>query len=84
MVPDERCVVMGCIYEDQMEGTCTMFDEKNPDLRPQGCDKKGECCTSEDPDPNVGCDFYESDWTCFDCGVDLNIDECECEDEADQ
>jgi len=74
--------MMGCIYEDG-DGECQFFDENNVDNSPNGCDKKdGGCMVSDDPDPSVGCEQYESDSTCFDCGADFNQDEhCTCGDE---
>lgn len=68
---------MGCIYEDRMDGTCTIYDEN---IEMGGCDENGICCCSEDPDPSVTCGFYESDYTCMDCGCDLNVEECDCDD----
>ena len=49
------------------------------DIEMGGCDDEGFCICSDDPDPNVLCDTYESDNVCSECGADLNIDECDCE-----
>jgi hypothetical protein len=72
---------MGCIYQVNAfcgddAGKCNMWSK---DIEMNGCDDEGFCICSEDPDPNVLCDTYESDNSCSECGVDLNIDECECE-----
>ena len=76
---------MACIFEDQCDGRCLlgldndgMFDKNNA---PEGCDDDGECAVSDDPNPADGCSGYESDHLCTGCDVDLNIDECECDDE---
>lgn len=70
---------MGCIFEDngfgEDAGKCQMFDEN---FEMNGCDENGYCVCSEDPDPNVMCDTYESDSICLECGNDLNIEECDC------
>ena len=58
---------MGCIYSN-FEGEC-MVDETDD----------GFCHYEDDPDPNYGCGQYESDWTCPECGQDLNIEDCSCE-----
>lgn len=75
---------MGCIYEDRCEGLCMlatdMDGEFDKEQAQQGCDDEGVCVVSDDPDPSQNCDAYESDWCCDFCGVDLNVDECECED----
>jgi hypothetical protein len=70
---------MGCIYRDNEE-ICSLYEEGHTGS-PNGCDGDGGCWAADDPDPNVGCDQYESDWTCNGCGADLNIEECTCEDE---
>lgn len=70
---------MGCIYEN-FEGECGMFDGDNS-IDNLGCDEEGLCICSEDPDPGYTCESYESDWCCNECGADLNIEECSCEEE---
>ena len=73
---------MGCIYEDRSldsAGACTLCDEDDLTNGPEGSEN-GICVCSDDPDPSYSCDSYESDYVCPDCGVDLNVDECECED----
>jgi len=57
---------MGCIYSNY-KGNCTLKDDENVT-----CDY--EC----DPDPSYGCEYYESDYVCDECGVDLNVEECKC------
>ena len=75
---------MGCIYEnngfDEDAGRCTLCDENDPDNGPEGSEN-GFCVCSDDPDPSDTCQSYESDYVCHECGVDLNVAECECEDE---
>ena len=75
---------MGCIYENQMNGSCQFAQDENGDyqkeLEQQGSDK-GFCVCSEDPDPGRTCESYESDWYCSECDTDLNVEECTCEDE---
>ena len=52
---------MGCIYEETSgEYKCTIWDAG---IEIQGCDEEGHCICSDDPDPSVMCDSYESDWT---------------------
>ena len=60
---------MGCIYSD-FEGKC-QCDVGDDD---------GYCCYEDDPDPFYGCEYYESDYVCTECGADLNVEECKCED----
>ncbi len=48
------------------------------DQAEEGCDKNGYCAVEDDPNPADSCDSYESDYTCYDCGVDLNVSDCEC------
>ena len=60
---------MGCIYS-HFEGKCTLELEDLED---------GYCGYDCDPDPSYGCDCYESDYTCHDCGADLNVEECNCD-----
>lgn len=72
---------MGCIY-NTFDGICQLWDEDNIEQSPPGCDKKdGACWCDEDPHPHNSCDSYESDSVCHECGADLNIEECTCEDE---
>jgi len=76
---------MGCIYEDRCDGMCSMSTNSDGELdkeqKQQGCDDEGICVVSDDPDPARSCDTYESDWSCHECGVDLNVNECECAEE---
>ena len=71
---------MGCIYEDngfdEGCGSCSLWEEE---IEMNGCDKKGICVCSDDPDPSFMCEYYESDYQCFECGADLNNEECACE-----
>jgi len=74
---------MGCIYECTWPGkdepTCTMWDKS---IEMPGCDSKGDCRCSYDPDPSRLCDTYESDNTCSECDCDLNVvEECDCEED---
>ena len=78
---------MGCIYEERSleeAGRCSLCDENDLTIGPQGCDENGMCCVSDDPDPADSCDSYESDYVCHDCGVDLNVEDCQCETEEDE
>lgn len=68
---------MGCLYCD-FDGKCQFFEDK--DNKPQGCNDDGVCLVDDDPDPSYGCESYESNWVCHECGADLNIDDCTCED----
>lgn len=72
---------MGCIYEN-FQGMCTLYDEDVDDTfqQPQGCED-GACISSDDPDPADSCDSYESDNTCYRCGIDLSVEECTCIDD---
>ena len=76
---------MGCLYEDRMEGYCTLTlnddGEFTFDCEDLQGSEDGYCVCSDDPYPSYICDSYESDWTCPDCGVDLNVEECNCENE---
>lgn len=80
---------MGCIYEDR-EGICTLSIDD--DCKPiklqlmQGADEDAFCMTSGDPVPSDNCDSYESDWSCEECGVDLNEEGagCKCRDDDDE
>lgn len=77
---------MGCIYMDN-DGLCTLSvdDEGVPleTLQLQGGAGEEGCCeVYDDPQPGDNCESYESDWFCNDCDVDLNIDDCQCEQEA--
>ena len=79
---------MGCLYENNMVGHedcgwCGLCDDKYPFDGPQGSEK-GFCVVSDDPDPADSCPDYESDNVCGFCGVDMNVDECKCEDEDDR
>ena len=56
---------MGCIYSN-FEGKCTV-------------DIVDFCCYEDDPDPSYSCESYESDYYCSECGIDLNVKECECD-----
>ncbi len=72
---------MGCIYEDrslQNAGDCTLCDENDRDFGPPG-QEGGICVCSDDPDPSDSCDSYESDYVCHECGADLNVVECTCD-----
>jgi hypothetical protein len=75
---------MGCIYEnngiDEDGGRCTLCDEGDWENGPPG-QENGFCVCSDDPDPSFTCDSYESDNVCYDCGVDLNVEDCQCVDE---
>ena len=77
---------MGCIYESRGfgidAGACTLCDEDNPSICPPGAEN-GICICSDDPDPGYTCDSYESDDVCLGCGADLNVEECQCEEEED-
>jgi len=70
---------MGCIYNGY-HGDCSLWDEQ---IEMNGCDSYGICICSEDPDPGVLCEAYESDWICGGCDADLNIEDCECDGEAE-
>lgn len=76
---------MGCIYEsngfDTECGLCTLWESEGKGLDIAGVDENGICVVSDDPDPSYSCDCYESDYSCSECGADLNIEECDCEDE---
>ena len=62
---------MGCIYHD-FKGKCTLSDEMD------NGSENGYCVCDDDPDPSYSCGDYESDYYCHDCGVDLNVKECKC------
>ena len=72
---------MGCIYENnsfgENGGKCYFFVSDNEEM--ESCDENGYCMVSDDPDPSYSCDRYESDYTCSECGYDLNVGECECD-----
>lgn len=76
---------MGCIYENNgmgSDGGLCYFHEVDGCVDDTlGMDEKGFCCVSDDPDPSYGCANYESDYTCMECGADLNVEDCGCEDE---
>jgi hypothetical protein len=59
---------MGCIYSDR-EGECDINEELG----------NGICVYEDDPNPADSCQHYESDWVCGDCGNDMNVEECECD-----
>ena len=65
---------MGCIYSNngmgEDAGSCTLLSEDDNIIY---CDYEG------DEDPGYSCESYESDYYCSDCGRDLNIEECECD-----
>ena len=73
---------MGCIYEDRCDGLCMLSlnddGEFDKESEQQGSEN-GICVVSEDPQPSDNCDAYESDYQCNECGADLNIEDCECE-----
>lgn len=68
---------MGCQQAD-FDGKCHMWDEN---IEMNGCDEHGNCVCDCDPDPSYTCDQYQSDYECHECGQDLNVNECTCEDE---
>lgn len=75
---------MGCIYIDNLEGICTLCDNETINLNPQGAEYnedsgEWECVCEDDEDPGYMCESYESDWVCSECGADLNIEECDCD-----
>ena len=56
---------MACLYSN-FQGYCTLEEDIS-------------CCFEEDPNPTDGCENYESDNYCSDCGCgcDLNTEYCE-------
>ena len=75
--------IMSCIYETSSfdmndYGKCTIWEEGYTSA---GCDENGICICSDDPHPAGTCENYESDNICSECGVDLNVEECECDDD---
>lgn len=64
---------MGCIYED-FSGRCQQF-MYDDNIETLGCDSVGNCTCSEDQNPNIMCETYESDHICSECQDDFNIDE---------
>ena len=70
---------MGCIYQNR-EGECTLASDTYGNLTEEmeGSDD-GYCVCSDDPSPSDTCGSYESDYTCRECGADLNIEECGCD-----
>lgn len=63
---------MGCIYNvhfSDFTGKCTLELKHLDD---------GICIYEDDPNPGDSCEWYESDYTCPECGADLNIEDCEC------
>lgn len=76
---------MGCIYCNY-DDICSLCDNETINLNPPGAeyneeDDIWECICYDDPDPGYMCDSYESDYVCEGCGADLNIEECQCDDE---
>jgi|WetSurMetagenome_2_1015567.scaffolds.fasta_scaffold1917859_1 hypothetical protein len=73
---------MGCIYKNNGFGSdaevCSLCDDDDLTNGPEGSEN-GICVCSDDPDPSDSCQSYESDYVCNECGVDLNVAECECE-----
>ena len=69
---------MSCLYKSNWadSGKCELWDDT---IEMPGCDNEGNCICDNDPDPSYLCGDYESDYKCSDCGVDLNIGDCECE-----
>ncbi len=65
---------MACINEN-FNGDCDLYGVFDCNE----CCVDGVCACSDDPNPAESCPNYESDNICFNCGVDLNVDECECE-----
>lgn len=55
---------MGCIYSD-FEAYCSLGNVI--------------CIYEDDPNPIDSCEFYESDYMCYECDKDLNIEECICD-----
>ena len=70
---------MGCLYCN-FDGECELYSNDNG---PSG-QVDGVCVVDEDPNPADSCEFYESNWTCPDCGVDLNVEECKCDKDNEQ
>lgn len=72
---------MGCIYQNNCDDYCQMAlnddGEFEKDLEQQGSEN-GICVVSEDPDPSMNCDTYESDSMCPECDTDLNVEDCDC------
>jgi hypothetical protein len=67
---------MACIYEDY-NGYCTY--DANIELPPTMKGKEGECAAvGKDYD---NCDCYESMQYCDDCGADLELEQCTCEED---
>jgi hypothetical protein len=62
---------MGCIYSE-FSGRCSVGVD--------GCDDG--CIYDDDPNPADSCEQYESDWVCTECGVDMNVEECTCEEQV--
>lgn len=69
---------MGCIYEDCFTGLCGLVGDGDK-CDGLGIDNEGVCVVSEDPDPALICYNYESDSQCPECGIDLNVDDCDCD-----
>lgn len=58
-------------------GDCRYFDEETK-AGPNACDELGYCMAEGD-DNMDWCEDYDSDWVCFTCGNDNNVEECDCE-----
>jgi hypothetical protein len=63
---------MGCLNSD-FDGVCSLYEDF--DVPAEG----GYCTCDCDPDPSESCSYYESDYTCPECGCDLNVEDCDCE-----
>jgi len=75
---------MGCIYNSNGigidAGVCSLWDEDaGVEIAGVFDDPNGYCGADDDPDPSYSCDHYESDYYCFECGIDLNVEECDCD-----
>jgi len=65
--------IIGCIYQGFISGKCQVYNEgiDNP-----GWDKNGVCICSDDPDPSMTCEDYQSDESTIDeSDEDEDIDE---------
>ena len=69
---------MSCVYLEFESSKCELWDKS---LEMPGCNSEGICICSDDEDPSVLCEDYDSleceESGCEDCG----FDECECEDD---
>lgn len=74
---------MSCIYECRNSGLCSISTDSDEqpivNQMERGCDAEAVCIVGDDPDPSMNCDGYESDNTCSECGIDLNVDDCDCD-----